>query len=776
MEGKIALKRIVSGKIMPTPPPGEKLQRAGQKLGKLALVLGAVPALHKLRGGMGGYSSVTLIESVNAAVVAIVVAVFLHSSLSALEMQERWALEILEEEKRGIVDRMTLNMTQRYRFGGFLAQLHPRAATPPELVAHKRNSIRRLSLCSAASEGLTEDGLKQMVSTCVPPSLSSRVTGHILFVPPFLSIMLEGTPEDTKEAFKYCWHDQSHHTIAVIFDAQVKTRLFPEHGIKTTTIHPYQGFKGSIVVSIFQHLGQRFIARNLYSPKTRDVAEGHERCVSVVVCLFSQQPENFSLVSDILLEMVENAGGEFFFCGLDRLVFCLEDAEKDVVTLSCKMMLKAKQYLTDARFGAARGTVRRAPLSNRLYVGKCIERASSLAFEARNYKKDCYIDRSLHYLHPTVELVGNSFFFSETSVETCVSLPYITAPLDEIGHDELVRATFLSSPQSCDIAAHTHSVIRATVGKVVSDKMILVKSHTCRLVLLLLEGVHSDLLLLYDIFRKDKKHKYCFLAGAIVIQERIFSSEFEPLQVVSGDNWCAMLKQQIKLMTKGDDFEPEVIKRLASLNQFPAAIGMIPIPEQFFATLIPVSSCIATLAHCYKILADNSHYLWLDVVESTQRIVFSCKKIHAQKLVHLCVGFSKIVKSFKKTWLAVGIAAGSGLSGHIGKAHPIFFVSGQAFEKSWEMAISVTTKPNAYGSSMLICSKTALHVRQIWPNDPIVGLGSNGLHHLPIWGVYSVDHPDTDQPSRSLDATYYLCKRPLTKVLPSVMEEDYIEV
>ena len=773
-----SLKRILQSVVQhtPSPPVGEK--RAFQKL---AVVFGT-PAVQKLRGGVGHTGVVTLCDSVLAGVISLVVAVYLYHSLAALEMQERWSLELYEEEKRAIIDRMTINMSQRVRVGGFIVELHPRAADPPALVACAPGALRRLTLVSAAQEGFTDDSLKAVLHATTHPVLKT-LSGHVLYIPPFISFVAEGDSADVAEFFRRAWPLEQHHTLCVAADQKIKTRLFPslEEGVRATTILPYQGFKGTIIVSIFRSLGHRFASRTMYAPKANDVPEGCERRRTVLVLRFPALPENWSCVSDSVMESVVEVGGELLFAGIDRLV-CAFAVEADVVAVGLRAVSMIERYIHGTTLGAAVGTIRRAPFSSRLHVGRVIEHAAALALEARHSRLRGLCAAGLHGLRPDLPLRpdGTAFGLPTPELpgdrEEPMVLPHVVNSLPELQADALVRATILSYPRHCasDLAAQTHTLIHNNCDDVVTDKMILVKSQQFNLVLFLLEGHVADIMKVYAILKRHRLHKYCFLSGLATIEERIFSSEFAPMQIVSGDQWCVLLKHQIKLLRKSSSFTPSVLQRFANANQFPSGVGMLPVQDRAFATLLPSCRDMAGLAACYRKVATGLlSYSWIEIVETTQRLVVACKRQHALHLVRLCIAFSKLIKeSAWGSYLAVGIASGDALSGHVGKQHPIFFVSGQAIEQSWEMASAVLTTPNAFGSSMLVCEATAHRLRQCNPQDKLLGIGSNGLHALPAWGVYSIDHPSVDLPSRSLDSPYYLCKRPLQKVLPAAMLDN----
>eukprot|EP01063_Lacrimia_lanifica_P014707 TRINITY_DN21269_c0_g1_i1.p1 TRINITY_DN21269_c0_g1~~TRINITY_DN21269_c0_g1_i1.p1 ORF type:complete len:838 (+),score=292.15 TRINITY_DN21269_c0_g1_i1:290-2515(+) len=712
----------------------------------------------------------------------MVVVVYLFAALTALEMQERWSLELVEEEKRAVIDRMMVSMTQRCRNGGFLAEIQPKMESEkPKLLEFAKDVLRRVVVCSAAASGFTEDTLREMINEMHAFGKAvgfDNVSGHFLYVPPFLSIVLEGPSAVIVQAFDQLWHHAAHHTISVIWDGRVKRRMFAELGVlRPTTIHPYQGFKGSVVVGIFQNLGHQHLTKTLYSPHSTDVPANTVRDVVVFVVIFSHQPENFALVSDSVLGQIIADGGEVLFASVNRFV-CAFPPGYDVAPLGREIVGSACKLLSDCRFAAAKGQIIRCNTVSRLHCGTPVNRSMDLAYQARSLGVVGILDGTMAencaLADIAVESVagGPAYLLSPHAPEDVATIPLITGTVNDTASSALVRMTYLSAPQSNDIAVATYELIQSFPYHV-TDKMILVKSQSSRLVLHLLEGTLSELNEVFESIKKMPKHKYCFLAGVAEIKARIFTTEFEPLQVVSGDNWCPVLKLQIKVMQKYNPFIPGILRKLAQLNVSPASIGMIPTAEQVYAAFVPVANDLQRLSSCYRLIASASAGPWVDVVEMNQRVVLCCKVEHAVRLIHLAVSVAQLVKRMGQCWVAIGLATGEGLNGHVGKQYPIFFMSGPAAERSWEMAVRVIAKPNAFGSSMLLCPITAKLARQQNPTDPIIGIGSNGLHHLPVWGLYSVDHPHVDMPTRSSSSTYFLCPRPLARAVPMVMQDDY---
>ena len=209
---------------------------------------------------------------------------------------------------------------------------------------------------------------------------------------------------------------------------------------------------------------------------------------------------------------------------------------------------------------------------------------------------------------------------------------------------------------------------------------------------------------------------------------------------------------------------PEVLRGLSSKNLSLASVGRMVLEVRVYVTVIPCS-VDEDLEKCFNLIINSAKGLrWLDFIEISDRISLSCSEDNIIRMFHFCIAISKVIKLRigSQSWLAIGLSAGKSTMGHIrNPLKPLFYICGEHVHRSWLLSTTVMKKSNARGSSFLATPEAVQLARLYSPYDPVIGVGSCGMSKLATWDVFSVDHPNTDMPSRSSSSPYYLCKRPL---------------
>ena len=194
----------------------------------------------------------TQIGTVYAACLAVVKVVYLHYTLSSLEIQERWKIEMVEEEQRAIILAQVGGRVENE-----IINIRMKSETAPLLVnipPSDSNLLFRLVYSSAAAATLAE-AVPTISSLSASYNSKHNLSSHLLFTSPFLFQVLEGPFFELESVWPKIYFNRHHHNVSLISCTHCKKRVFRERGLRITTIHPCSGLKGTTILGLFQTLG-----------------------------------------------------------------------------------------------------------------------------------------------------------------------------------------------------------------------------------------------------------------------------------------------------------------------------------------------------------------------------------------------------------------------------------------------------------------------------------------------------------------------------------------